>query len=131
MKKVHRVFTAEFRIQVARRILDGESVTKIHHELAIKRSVLYRWRDRYRKEGAAGLNGPMGRLPGVATAVATPKAGVSAEEVLRRQIAELERKIGQQAVQLDFFRGAFKRVKESSQPNGKTGATASTGRSGQ
>jgi transposase len=131
MSKGNRVFTAEFRVQVAQRILDGESVSKLHHELAIKRSVLYRWRDRYRKEGAAGLDRSIGRPAGVPNPVAAPKPGVSAEEALRKQIAELERKIGQQTVQLDFFKRAFKRVKESSQKSGNTGATASTRRSGQ
>jgi transposase-like protein len=131
MSKGNRVFTSEFRVQVAQRILDGESVSKLHHELEIKRSVLYRWRDQYRKEGVAGLNRSIGRPPGIPNPVTTPKPGVSAEEALRKQIAELERKIGQQAVQLDFFRGAFKRVKESSQKNGNVGATASTRRSGQ
>jgi transposase-like protein len=131
MSKGNRVFTSEFRVQVAQRILDGESVSKLHHELEIKRSVLYRWRDQYRKEGVAGLNRSIGRPPGIPNPVAAPKPGVSAEEALRKQMAELERKIGQQAVQLDFFKRAFKRVKESSQSNGNTGATASTGRSGQ
>jgi transposase-like protein len=131
MSKEKRVFTAAFRVQVAQRILDGESVSKLHHELAIKRSVLYRWRDYYRKEGTAGLNRPPGRPPGIPNPLVAAKPGVSEEETLRRQIAELERKIGQQAVQLDFFKRAFKRVKESNQANGNTGATASTGRSGQ
>ncbi len=103
-------------MQVAQRILDGESVGKLQQELAIKRSVLYRWRDYYRKEGAAGLNRPPGRPPAIPNPFVAAKPGVSEEEALRRQIAEVERKIGQQAVQLDFFKRAFKRVKESSQP---------------
>jgi transposase-like protein len=128
VSKSNRIFSAEFRVQVAQRILQGESVSKLHHELDIKRSMLYRWRDTYRKEGAAGLARPIGRPPGVRPA---PKPGASAEEALRQQIAALERKIGQQAVQLDFFKRAFKRVKESSQASGSAGATASTRRSGQ
>jgi transposase-like protein len=131
MSKGNRVFTTEYRVQVAQRILGGESVSKLHHELAIKRSVLYRWRDQYRKEGAAGLNRRNGRPPGAPNPTAAAKPGSSAEEMLRRQIAELERKIGQQALQLDFFKRAFRRVKASSQTSGNTGATASTRRSGQ
>ena len=50
-----RVFSWEFKEEVAQRILNGESVSALHHELQIKRSVLYRWRDAYRKEGVAGL----------------------------------------------------------------------------
>ena len=128
MSTSNRVFSAEFRVQAAQRILQGESVSKLHHELDIKRSMLYRWRDTYRKEGAAGLARAVGRPPG--TANPAPKPGASAEEALRQQIAALERKIGQQAVQLDFFKRAFKRVKESSQASGSAGATASTRRSG-
>jgi transposase-like protein len=107
----------------------GESASKLHHELEIKRSILYRWRDAYRKEGAAGLARTVGRPPGVPNP-ATPKPGVSAEQSLRQQIAALERKVGQQAVQLDFFKRAFKRVKESNQASLSAGATASTRRSG-
>lgn len=124
-----RTFTSEFRLEVAQRIEQGESVSKLHNELNIKRSVLYRWRDAYRKEGASGLSRRAGRPPGIPNP-AVPKPGVSGEEALRQQIAALERKIGQQAVQLDFFKRAFRRVKESRQGSGNAGATASTRRSG-
>jgi len=40
-----RVFRVEFRIALARRIMNGESVSALSNELKIKRSVLYRWRD--------------------------------------------------------------------------------------
>jgi transposase len=125
----NRTFTREFRVEVARRIEQGESVSKLYHELGIKRSVLYRWRDAYRKEGPAGLARAAGRPPGVPNP-ATSKPGVSAEEVLRQQVAGLERKVGQQAIQLDFFKRAFRRVKESNQASAHAGATASTRRSG-
>ena len=123
-----RIFSPEFRVQVAQRIECGESVSRLHHELNVKRSILYRWRDAYRKEGAAGLTRAVGRPAGVNPVTAKP--GVSAEESLRQQIAALERKVGQQAVQLDFFKRAFKRVKESNQASLSAGATASTRRSG-
>lgn len=124
-----RVFNPEFRISVAQRIISGESVSKLHHELEIKRSVLYRWGDNYRKEGAAGLGRAVGRPPGVPNPA--PRAGTSEAEALRQQIAALERKVGQQALQMDFFKRAFKRVKESNQASLSAGATASTRRSGQ
>ena len=127
MRKKNRVFSPEFRIRVAKRILGGESVSKLHQELEIKRSMLYRWRDQYRKEGDAGLQRALGRPPGVPNPV---KPGSSEAEQLRQQIAQLERKVDQQALQLDFFKRAFKRVKESNQKPGGAGATASTRRSG-
>jgi hypothetical protein len=58
------------------------------------------------------------------------KPASSEAEQLRQQVAQLERKVGQQTVLLDFFKGAFKRVKESSRPSGGAGETASTKRQG-
>lgn len=127
MSANNRVFSQEFKVAVARRVLNGESVSSLHHELHIKRSVLYRWRDAYRKEGAAGLQRPVGRPPGIPN---PPRPAASPEEAATRRTAELERKIGQQALDIDFFRRAFKCVKESRRKNVETGATASTGRSG-
>ena len=59
-----RVFREEFRIALAQRILNGESVCALSNEFKIRRSVLYRWRDGYRERGAAGLSRPKGRPPG-------------------------------------------------------------------
>ena len=118
----NRVFSLEFKKAVAQRMLNGESVSALHHELHIRRNVLYRWRDAYRKDGAAGLERPVGRPPGVTS----PPRQVAAPEAAARRVAELERKIGQQAMDLEFFRKAFKRVKESRRKNTGTGGTAST-----
>jgi len=123
----NRVFSLEFKENVARRIVNGESVSALHQEFQIKRSVLYRWRDAYRKEGAAGLQRPTGRPPGVPN---PPRAPARPEEMAARRVAELERKIGQQALDIDFLQRAFKRVKESRRKNVETGGTASTERSG-
>jgi transposase-like protein len=122
----NRVFAKEFKVGVARRIVNGESVSALQQEFQIKRSVLYRWRDAYRKEGAAGLERPPGRPPGVPN---PPRPVGSPEEAAARRVAELERKIGQQALDIDFLRRAFKRVKESRRKNTESGATASTERS--
>jgi transposase len=126
MSGKNRVFTREFKESVARRILDGESVSALHHQFQIKRSVLYRWRDTYRKEGAAGLERPIGRPPGASH---SPRPAVGPDQAAARRIAELERKIGQQALDIDFLQRAFKRVKESRQKNTEPGGTASTERS--
>jgi transposase-like protein len=116
----------EFKAGVAQRILNGESVSALHQELQIKRSVLYRWRDAYRKEGSAGLR-TAGRPPGIRHPT---RVFAHPEEASARRIAELERKIGQQALDMDFLQRAFKRVKESRRMNDTSGGTASTERSG-
>jgi len=111
---------------VAQRIVGGESVSSLHHELDIKRAVLYRWRDVYRKQGMAGFERPRGRPPGLAAA---PGPATDPEGAATKRIAELERKIGQQTLDLDFLQRAFKRLKETRRKNIETGGRASTPRS--
>jgi transposase len=123
----NRVFSREFKESVVGRMLNGESVSALHHELDIKRSVLYRWREAYRKDGVAGLQRPPGRPPGTPN---PPRPPTSSEDAVARQVAELQRKVGQQALDIDFLQRAFKRVKESRRKNSESGATASTERSG-
>jgi transposase len=121
-----RVFTKEFKVSVAQRIVAGDSVSALHRETGVKRAVLYRWRDAYHKEGAAAFGRPVGRPPGRPSAEgANPKG----ERAVANRIAELERKIGQQALEIDFLTKAFKRVKEERRRNAASGAPASTERS--
>jgi transposase len=127
LSKKYRGFTGEFKESVAQRIVNGESVSALPQEFQIKRSVLYRWRDAYLKEGAVGLQRPLGRPPGTPN---PPRPLASPEEAAARRVGELERKIGQQALDIDFLRRAFKRVKESRQKSAAPGGTASTERSG-
>ncbi len=115
MSAKSREFSAEFRIAVAKRIDEGESVSKIQVELKIKRSVLYRWRDAYRKHGIAGLQLQKGRPPGIPNPASMPR--VSESELLLQRIVALEQKLGRQAIQLDFFKRALKQIKASGQEN--------------
>jgi transposase len=119
-----RVFSVEFRSAVAQRILNGESVMSLNAELKIKRSVLYRWRDAYRKSGQDGFKKTRGRPPG-GTTVAVAKPGLVATAADRR-IAELERRLGRLAMENDFLERAFKRVKEARSKNNATGEARCT-----
>ena len=121
----HRVFDQKFKVAAAKRLLAGESGTQLSRELQVRRSVLYRWREAYRQHGAAGLNRQRGRPPGPGRRPATPR---NADPAARR-IAELERKVGQQTLEIDFLQRAFKRVKELGPPSGGSGASGSTAKS--
>jgi transposase len=114
-----RVFTVEFRVAVAERILNGESVSALSNELKIKRSVLYRWRDWYREQGVAGLSRRKGRPPR-SPVIAVPQPSVHTAAADQR-VAELERRLGRLALENDFLRRAFKRVKEARSKNNATG----------
>jgi len=119
-----RYFTAEFKARVVQRLLAGESVSGLSREVQIQRQILYRWRDAYREEGLQGLARPRGRPRGPSRRK-RPAAPPAGEERIRA----LERKVGQQALVMDFLQRAFKRVKESRPPSKAAGGTASMERS--
>ena len=124
MATKYRVFSVEFRVGVVQRMINGEPISRLSQELDIKRSVLYRWQEAYQKEGVKGFR-VTGRPKGSRRRI--PAEG---EDAARRRVSELERKVGQQALDLDFLRRAFKRVKETRRQNIDAGGTASTERSG-
>ena len=103
-----RTFSTEFKQAVVLRLEAGERIAAVADELKIRRKLLYEWRAAYRKLGASGLNRKRGRKPGGARASpdAAPATPAPLTELARAQarIAELERKIGKQQMDLDFFR---------------------------
>jgi transposase len=128
-KKSIRVFSREFKLKVVRRMLAGEDVSALARELKVLRKDLYVWRARFRSGGPEALRGP-GRPRKAEAAVratrgATMKSPAESSEASKR-IAELERKIGQQQVELDFFREALRRVKGARHPSDGSGVTRST-----
>ena len=56
----------EFRVEIAQRMLNGECVKALSEQYGLPRSMMYRWREAYRKSGPEGLQRPMGRPPGSA-----------------------------------------------------------------
>jgi transposase len=128
-KKAIRVFSREFKLKVVRRMLAGENVSALARELNVLRKDLYVWRKRFRSGGPEALRG-RGRPPKAGSAIVarsmTAKQAASPVDATRKRIAELERKIGQQQVELDFFRQALRQVKEARRPIDGLGVTGST-----
>ena len=118
-RRKQRRHAVEFKVRVVQRMLAGEPVAPLSREVKVKREMLYRWRDAYRREGVAGLR-PQGR-PRL-----KPEEKRSTAEA---RIRELERKVGQQALVIDFLQRACKRVKALRQASKASGATASMERS--
>ena len=114
-----RVFSREFKVAAVQRILAGEPVKALADELGLGRPVLYKWRDRYERGGPEALRST-GRPRKVRAAPGEPLAAKPSAAAER--IAELERKIGQQALELDFFTQALRHVKALPSPNDGSGA---------
>jgi len=126
-----RVFSREFKVDVVRRLLAGENVSALSREVGVLRKDLYVWRDRFRAGGPEALRGP-GR-PRKAAAVERPPPDPPPDgddkralATAKRRIAELERKVGQQQVDLDFFQRALRQVREARRTSGAPGGGAST-----
>lgn len=128
----HREYATALKEAALARLAAGESVAAVARDLQLRGRLLYAWRDKVRKGGPAALRG-LGRPRKRATAVAAPAAAWAAGETgedeparAQRRVAELERKIGQQQVDLDFFRRALRHVRERVRPSVVPGVVRST-----
>lgn len=123
MSQKARKYSMEFRARALELLKNCSSVTGLARELGIRRKWLYVWRNQARaKAGEAG--------EGAKVSPAAKETPDREREALRKRIAELERLVGRQAAEIDFFRGALRRVEERRQPSGGTGGVASTRKSG-
>jgi transposase len=128
MSKRSRVFSRKFKLAAVRRMMAGENVSALSQELRVLRKDLYLWRTHFRAGGPEALRGK-GRPRKVAVmGGASPKPAGRTEDVDadRQRIAELERKIGQQQVDLDFFRQALRQVEAARRRSAALGARPST-----
>ena len=131
-KAASRIFSREFKLSAVHRMLSGENVSALARELRVLRKDLYKWRDNFRARGPDGLRSRGRPRKGEAAGLTSARPPAPEQDDVaraRRRIAELERKIGQQQVELDFFRQALQQVKGKRRPSDGSGATASMPRS--
>ena len=111
-KMTCRTFPTAFKLAVIKRLKAGEAVLPLARELGVSRKILHDWRKAWDLHGPAGLNRKRGPKPGprklrpLAKSAAKGSSGELAKA--RAKIAELERKIGQQALDIDFFHKALR-----------------------
>src|ERR1700722_19443997 len=121
-----RGFSREFKVAAVERVLAGASVKRVAEDLQIGRNHLYLWLRQYEAAGAEGLR-PAGRPAKWHLMGAIGTAGAGEElSAARQRIGDLERKIGQQGLELDFFRRALRQVGGERQPSGEPGGRRST-----
>src|SRR5882762_6608831 len=122
--------SGELKRSAVGRVAAGETVTAVARDLKIDRRRLYEWQEQARRGGAEALRGPgrprRSRLDGPPLRSALLNDG----EAARRRIAELERKIGEQQGDPDFFRQALRHVTARQQASAGRGVLRSTKSSG-
>jgi len=133
-----RLFSREYKLAALARMAAGENVSALSRELGVSRKCLYQWRDRVRIGGPVALRSrgrptraeALAMRTGMGTAPPVPIPDPPDELArARRQVAELERKVAQQALDLDFFQQALQRIEASRRPSDGPGGTASSSRS--
>ena len=87
-----RQFTKEFKLAAVRRLEQGVSIGEAARALEVSANVLHRWRREFRQ-------GPGNAFP-----------GNEKQRWSEGRIAELERKLGQQALEIDFLKGCLQRI---------------------
>jgi hypothetical protein len=103
-----------FRLTALERMKVCEDVTALALELGISRGQLYRF-----QREALGIK-PEPRS----------EAWLREKADERRRIADLERLVARQALELDFFRGALLRIEENRRKRGQISGKPSTSKSG-
>jgi len=106
LRKSRRFFSEEFKLDAVKRFIAGEGATALAHELGILRKQLYEWKDTYLIRGEGAFQNRSDIL--------VSGARSERRELLlaRQRIAELERKVGKQEMEIDFFVEALRRVKD-------------------
>src|SRR6202795_2378371 len=89
-----RKFSKEFKIAAVRRLHGGQSAAEVARALEVHPTDLYRWRHELDEHGEHAFQ------------------GVGKKRVEEDRVAELERKIGQQALEIDFLKRALQHVEE-------------------
>ena len=89
-----RTFTKEFKLAAVRRLEQGVSIGEVARALEVNANVLHRWKRELRDYGVKAFAGN-GR----------PRA----EE---ERVAVLERKVGRQALEIDFLQRCLQHVEE-------------------
>lgn len=109
--KSRRKFSKDFKRTAVSRLNGGQSVAEVARALEVHPSDLHRWRRELQDHGERAFSG----------------AGKKRAEESR--VAELERKVGQQAMEIDFLKRAWQHVEEQRLLRAANNGALSTGRS--
>ena len=106
-----RKFTKEFKQTAVRRLEGGQSLAEVARALEVHPSDLSRWRRESREHGERAFS------------------GVGKKRAEESRVPELERKIGQQAMEIDFLKRALQHVEEQRLLQAANNGARSTSRS--
>jgi transposase len=106
----NRQFPTAFKLKAIKRVERGEGVLPVARELELSRKVLHDWIKAWKAHGPEGLNRKPGPKPGPRKLKPVPTYDDkrSALAQAKARIVELERLVGRQQMDIDFFRKALR-----------------------
>ena len=109
-KAKSRQYPTAYKVKAIKRVERGEGVLPVARELGISRKLLHDWIKAWKAHGPEGLNRKPGPKPGPRKLKPVPTYDDkrSALAQAKARIAELERLVGRQQMDIDFFRKALR-----------------------
>jgi transposase len=106
----NRQFPTAYKLKAIKRVERGEGVLPVARDLGIARKLLHDWIKAWKAHGPEGLNRKRGPKPGPRKLKPLPtyEDKRSALAQAKTRIAELERLVGRQQMDIDFFRQALR-----------------------
>jgi transposase len=99
-------YPVAFKVKAIKRVERGDGVSAVARDLGVTRKALHDWMRAYKAMGPEGLNRKRGPKPGRRRL--KPVLDALPGKASQQRIAELERVIGRQQMDLDFFRQALR-----------------------
>ena len=121
-----RTFSQEVRLGYVERMAAGEVVSALARELGVHRQLLYKWRDAVRRHGPEPRRRGRPKAARVLESSDRAKGHKAVDRAAAARIAELERLVGRQELELRFFQRALREIEASRRPSDGSGATASS-----
>lgn len=107
-------YPTAFKRMVVERMKQCDNILALSAELGVHRRLMYKWRDQFDPVDKCEEPPPLNLR----------------ESRLRQEVNQLKRVLADKTLELDFFKGALQKVEARRQQSGKSGAKASTTKSG-
>jgi transposase len=103
MGKSRRVFTREFKLAAVKELDSGKTLGYVARRLEVSPNTLHRWRRELRKQPTKAFSGQGKRM------------------LADSREAELERKVGQMAMEIDFLKKLLRSLEEQQESGNGSG----------